>query len=159
MPVPIITNPMKLRQKLSESASPGPTPSYFGAGRALQSVANDKLVQHWLNSAEVGVSFLRYNRNGQVEKLVRITAGQQLNSGQQQCWWCSTLVGRGAHWCAPLVEGSDGAAASVGRDRAWRRRDNTLCASCNREEEERWACKTLSVPTPTHSCSSSNTLV
>ena len=158
MPVPIITNPMKLRQKLSESASPGPTPSYFGAGRALQSVANDKLVQHWLNSAEVGVSFLRYNRNGQVEKLVRITAGQQLNSGQQQSW-CSTLVGRGAHWCAPLVEGSDGAAASVGRDRAWRRRDNTLCASCNREEEERRACKTLSVPTPTHSCSSSNILV
>ena len=96
MPVPIITNPMKLRQKLSESASPGPTPSYFGAGRALQRVANDKLVQHWLNSAEVGVSFLRYNRNGQVEKLVRITAGQQLNSGQQQSW-CSTYWWGGEH--------------------------------------------------------------
>ena len=144
---------MKLRQKLSESASPGPTPSYFGAGRALQSVANDKLVQHCLNSAEVGVSFLRYNRNGQVEKLVRITAGQQLNSGQQQSCWCSTFWWGGA----PLVEGSDGAAASVGRDCAWRRRDNTRSASCNREEEERRACKTLSVPA--HYCSSSNILL
>ena len=42
MPVPIITNPMKLRQKLSESASHGPTPSYFGLAAHF---ANDT-VQH-----------------------------------------------------------------------------------------------------------------
>ena len=97
MPVPIITNPMKLRQKLSESASQSPTPSYFGA-RTAPCTWNQ--VQHSMYATDCRgwMECPSSYRNGQVEKLVRITAGHQLNTGQHftpATLWC-------AHWCLTL---------------------------------------------------------